>query len=101
MISDIYDIILDILSDIKDLFFFFVNKNGFIIFHLNIRSITKKCSQQLVMLNNTVQFVNCIIFTECWLNNCAIKFDIDFIHYNLILFHIELRKIILTKIVGL
>lgn len=69
----LYDFRSDILYDINDLSSYFVNKNGFIIFNLNIRSITKVFSHLLVMLNNTLQFIDCIILTECRINYCAIK----------------------------
>lgn len=81
-LDNLYEIRTNIVSDIIDLKSFFVNKDGFTIFHLNIRSINKNFSQLLVMLNNIIHFIDCIILTECWLSNCVVKFEIDgFISY--------------------
>jgi len=41
-LDKIYDLKTNILTDINDLGLYIDNNNGFIIFHLNIRSITKK-----------------------------------------------------------
>ena len=66
-LDNLYEIKTNIISDIIDLKSLFVNKDGFTIFHLNIRSINKNFSQLLVMLNNIIHFIDCIILTECWL----------------------------------
>jgi len=75
-LDKVYDIKTNILTDISDLGLYIDNNNGFIIFHLNIRSITKNFDQLLVMLNNNLNLIDCIVLTECWLNNCVINFEI-------------------------
>lgn len=65
-----------ILTVINDLTSYFINKNWFTIFYLNIRSITQKSSLLFLMLNNKLHFIDCIELTECWLKNCIINYDI-------------------------
>lgn len=55
----------DITSNINELDLNIVNKNSFLAFHLNIRSITKHFSPLLVMLSTKLQLFDCIILIEC------------------------------------
>lgn len=75
-LDSLYNLKTDIILDISELDFNIVNKNSFLTFHLNIRSITKHFSQLLIMLNTKLQFFDCIILTECWLKNCVINFKL-------------------------
>jgi len=75
-LDKVYDYKTNILTDINDLSLNIENKNDFIIFHLNIRSITKNVDQLLVMLNNNLNLIVCIVLTECWLNNCVSNIEI-------------------------
>lgn len=50
----------------------------FIIFHLNMRSISKHFDQFIVMLKYyNLHLIDCIVLTECWLMNSLINFEID------------------------
>jgi hypothetical protein len=64
-LDKVYDIKTNTLTDINNLALYIDNNNGFIIFHLNIRSITKNVDQLLVMLNNNL---NLIFFFFFYLN---------------------------------
>lgn len=57
-LDKVYDPKTNILTDINDLGLYIDNNNGFIIFHLNIRSITKNVDQLLVRLNNNLNLID-------------------------------------------
>lgn len=78
LVDKLNNINTNVINDINDLNQFFIGT--FTIFHLNIRSISKNFSQLLIMLNNIIQFFDCIVLTECWLNNCASNINIEGFH---------------------
>ena len=80
IVDKLNNINTNVLNDINELNQFFIGDNTFTIFHLNIRSISKNFPQLLIMLNNIIQFIDCIILTECWLNNCASNINIEGFH---------------------
>jgi len=80
LVDKLNNINTNVINDINDLNQFFIGNNTFTIFHLNIRSISKNFSQLLIMLNNIIQFIDCIVLTECWLNNCASNINIEGFH---------------------
>lgn len=49
-------------SDINTFNTFVVNNKGFYVCHVNIRSTQLHFNQLLVMLNNIVEYIDCIVF---------------------------------------
>lgn len=59
--------------DINTFNAFAVNNKGFNIFHVNIKSIQTNFNQLLVMLNNIIEYIDCIVLFECLLVSSVIN----------------------------
>jgi len=64
-LNKLYDFKTNVLTDINDLGLYIENNNGFITFHINIRSITKHFDQLLVIMLNNNSYLLVIITAYC------------------------------------